>query len=73
MLVVGPVVVLQQTPLSVTGVPPSLVTSPPLTALFFVIPVIAVVVISASAADAVVKVISLPYAASPPRLQYALA
>ena len=67
--IVGLAATFQQTPRAVTEVPPSLVIFPPLTALFFVMLVRAVVVTSGRAADAVVKLISLPYTATPSRLQ----
>ena len=49
--VVGPVVVLQQTPLAVTVAPPSDVTLPPLAAVAFVI-VLAAVVAASTGTDA---------------------
>ena len=58
---VGFIVVLQQTPRTVTAAPPSLLILPPLVAVVFVIAVIAVVVmIGMVEVDAVVKVESPP-------------
>ena len=58
--VVGPVVVLQQTPRAVTEAPPSLVTFPPLVAVVCEIADTAAVVITGTVAEVVVKLISFP-------------
>ena len=61
-VMVGAVVVAQQTPLAVTAPPPSAVTFPPETAVVKVIEETSVVVRVASTIGVVVNVTSVPYA-----------
>jgi len=62
LIIVGFVVVAQQTPLAVTDPPPSAVILPPDTAVVNVIDVIAVVVRVGTTIGLVVNVSSFPYA-----------
>lgn len=64
--------VFQQIPLSLTGMPPSLVMVPPLTAPLWDISDTAVVVRTGLSADKVVKLISDPYSVILSRLIYDL-
>jgi hypothetical protein len=72
LVIVGPVVVAQQTPLAVTVPFPSLDIFPPETADVNVIDVIAVVVKVATTIGVVVKVTSFPYAVPTLLVAYAL-
>ena len=71
LLTVGPVVVAQQIPLTVTAPPPLLVIFPPEMADVIVIPVIAVVVRVGTAIAPVKNEISFPYAVPAEFVAYA--